>query len=295
MATLKGHVKPLQEQVFHCKGCGAEFLLPAKLISATCVYCNSPHVVSLENTKDLLAPTGIIPHAFGQRQATQYLIQGVETNQIKPENIGGAASPRLYIPRGLYLPIWMFNLGGAIDYTAEMVQFDEEDSPLFKASRPPQLVSVNDQFPVIMDDFVIPGSRKLSAPLLKLVPTFDMKSIKPYQPGYLADWPAEVYDIPMAQASLDARSQAYAQIKRELPYRLGCTSITHTSSANLGIDSFRLILLPVWMTELTFQGREHLVLINGQSGEVASDIEDNFGKANKSGGLMEFLSDLLED
>jgi hypothetical protein len=47
MATLKGHGKPLQEQVFHCKGCGAEFILPSKLISAACMYCGSPHVVSL--------------------------------------------------------------------------------------------------------------------------------------------------------------------------------------------------------------------------------------------------------
>ena len=34
MATARGHGKPLQEQVFHCNGCGAEFILPPKQISA---------------------------------------------------------------------------------------------------------------------------------------------------------------------------------------------------------------------------------------------------------------------
>ena len=53
MATARGHGKPLQEQVFHCNGCSAEFILPPKQISASCVYCDSPHVVSLEKTKDI--------------------------------------------------------------------------------------------------------------------------------------------------------------------------------------------------------------------------------------------------
>jgi len=46
------------------------------------------------------------------------------------------------------------------------------------------------------------------------------------------------------------------------------------------------------MTELPFDGREHLVLINGMNGTVKSDLPE---KQNKSGGLLEWLGDLLED
>ena len=72
----------------------------------------------------------------------------------------------------------------------------------------------------------------------------------------------------------------------------------HFSSAKMTIESFKLVLLPVWVTELPFDGREHLVLINGQSGIVASDIQNKLNKSRKSEksvGLMEFLSDLLDD
>ena len=64
------------------------------------------------------------------------------------------------------------------------------------------------------------------------------------------------------------------------------------------IESFKLNILPVWMTELPFDGREHLVLINGQSGIVASDIPDKTQKQNEEfekGGLMDFLADLIGD
>ncbi len=284
MATMKGHGKPLQEQVFHCNGCGAEFILPPGQISANCVYCDSPHVISLEKSKDLLAPDAIIPHAFDQKQAIKLLIQWVQENKIKPEK-------QVDLPRGLYLPLWTFDIGGAIDYTGELF---ESRKDVFLKSDHRNDIRVTDQYPVMLDDLPLPASRKLSSVFLKLVATFDLKSLKPYDPSFLASWPAEIYDVPMADASLEARSQAFRKYKNELPSLLNKIKIIHTSSANLVIESFKLNLLPVWMTEIPFGGREHLVLINGQSGIVASDLPQT-EQAEESGGLFRFLGDLLDD
>ncbi len=284
MATARGHGKSLQEQVFHCKGCGAEFILPPKQISSSCVYCDSPHVVSLEKTKDLLAPDGIIPHVFDQKRAVKLLIDWVDGNGIKPEK-------KVELPRGLYLPLWTFDVGGTVDYTYEVVQSENE---MF-GRRGEKIVSrFSDQYPIMVNDLPLPASRKPSAVFLNLIDSFDMKSIKPYDARFLADWPAEIYDVPMADASLDARSQTYKKYKRDLPHLINNANIVHTSSANLVIDSFKLNLLPVWMTELAFDGRKHLVLINGQNGVVSSDVLDAMQKQEEEGGLMGFLADLLD-
>ena len=291
MATARGHGKPLQEQVFHCKGCGAEFILPPDQISASCVYCDSPYVVSLEKTKDLLAPDGIIPHAFDQKRATKLLIDWVQGNGIKPEK-------QVNLPRGLYLPLWTFDVGGAIDYTYEVTESENE---AFGGRGQTHVTRYSDQYPVMVNDLPLPASKKPSAVFLKLINSFDMKSIKPYDPRFLASWPAEIYDVPMADASLDARSQTYKKYKRDLPSLINNANIVHMSSANLEIESFKLNLLPVWMTELPFDGREHLLLINGQNGVVSSDVLDKVQKQNekeedtKNGGLMGFLADLLND
>ena len=288
MATARGHGKSLQEQVFHCKGCGAEFILPPKQISSSCVYCDSPHVVSLEKTKDLLAPDGIIPHVFNQKRAVKLLIDWVEGNGIKPEK-------KVELPRGLYLPLWTFDVGGAIDYTYEIVKARKNDFRNMGLARE-EPVRFSDQYPIMVNDLPLPASRKPSAVFLKLIDSFDMKSIKPYDAQFLADWPAEIYDVPMADASLDARSQTYKKYKRNLPHLINNANIVHTSSANLVIDSFKLNLLPVWMTELPFDGRKHLVLINGQNGVVSSDVLDAMQKQeDEEGGLFGFLSDLLND
>lgn len=282
MATMKGHGKPLQEQAFHCNGCGAEFILPPKQISANCLYCDSPHVVSLENTKDLLSPDAILPFAIDQKKATKHLIQWVEKNEIKPEK-------KVDLPRGLYLPLWTFDIGGSIEYTGEMVETQDE---FLSERKQRKVIRVTEDYPILVDDYPIPASRKLSSVFHELIPTFDLKSLKPYDPRFLASWLAEIYDVPMADASLDARSMTYKKFKEDLPYLVDRIKIVHTSSAKIMVESFKLNLLPVWMTELPFDGREHLVLINGQNGFVESDLE--LSKA-ESGGLLSWLGDLLED
>jgi hypothetical protein len=280
MATARGHGKPLDQQVFHCEGCGCEFILPPSQISSTCVYCGSPHVVHWESDEQLLAPDGIIPHAFDQKRAIKILMEWVESNRIEPEK-------QVDWPRGVYLPLWTFDLGGEIDYVGETT----EDGEVHFGSGQPR-IRVSNCYPVQINDIPIPASRKLSAVLLKLIPTFELKGVKPYDARYLANWPAEVYDIPMAEASLDARAQALSRYKRDLPNLLALTNLLSASSAKLAVESFRLNLLPVWVTEIPFGGRDHLVLINGQTGTVKSDLPE---KMNKSGGLREFLSDLLDE
>ena len=282
MATVRGHGKPLAEQVFHCQGCGAEFILPPNQLSITCVYCGSPSVVSLEKSNDLLAPDGIIPHVFDQRHAIKLLVDWVTADQIQPEK-------KVDPPRGLYLPLWVFYFGGVVDYTGEVI----EDGSVSYEPQPRRRQQVSDSYPVLANDVPIPASRKLSAPFVRLIPTFDLKAVKPYDPGYLADWPAELYDVPMADASLDARAQAFARLKRDLPDMLFPIHLFSILSTNMIIDSFRLDLLPVWMTELWIEGRSYLVLINGQNGAVQSDWVARVNKPE--GGLKDWLADLIKD
>jgi hypothetical protein len=236
-------------------------------------------VVNWELEEQLLAPDGIIPHAFDRQRATGFLSQWVEANRIDPEK-------RMEAPRGVYLPLWTFDLGGEIEYSGETV----DEGEIQFNSRNPRKIRVNDSYPVQVNDLPVPASRKLSAVFLKLIPTFELKAVKPYDPRYLASWPAELYDIPMAEASLDARAQASSRYRRELPNLLTPMTILSTSSAKMTVESFRLDLLPVWMTEIPFDGREHLILINGQKGTVMSDLPEKKAESR----LMDWLGDVLE-
>lgn len=280
MATARGHRKPVAMQVFHCQGCGAEFILPPDVISTTCAYCDSPYVVSLEQSRELLQPEGIIPHAFDQKQAARLLVDWVVGNDIKPEG-------KVDLPRGIYLPIWTFDIGGGIGYRGD--KYESEDGFRQRATR---IVHVDGEHPVHIDDLAIPASRKIARHISRLLPTFDLKHTIPYDPRYLSNWAAEVYDVPMADASLDARSRAYSQLKHYLPGDIASLFNLQTSSASLAIESFKFVLVPVWVTDIPFNDKKALALINGQTGIVQGDIDT---QVKSKSGLFDWLEDLLDD
>ena len=279
MATQRGHSKPLREQVVHCQGCGAHFILAAGQLSFTCAYCGSPHVVNVGTSKDLVAPDRIVPHTFDQGHAADLLRDWMDRTRIEPDK-------QVQRPRGLYLPVWTFSVGGRIDYTAEVPTefFNADRSGSSKMKR------VSDRFPV-QKDVSIPGSCRPSAAFVRLMPEFDLKGAQAYDPRYLAAWPAELYDVTMAEASLDARSQAYASLRADMPTLLWPARLLSTSSANLSIEEFRLDLLPVWMTEMAIEGRRRLVLVNGQTGSVQGEGFKRREKAGRS--PLEWLADLI--
>ena len=278
MATARGHGKPLNEQVFHCQGCGSEFILPADQISSICVYCGSPHVVDWETEEQLIAPDGIIPHTFEQDRAAKILTEWVQSSQINLEK-------HVDIPRGVYLPLWTFDLGGMIEYVGETVDENEVEY-----RRMPKMIRISDSYPVQVNDIPIPASRNLSAVFLKLIPTYELRGIKPYDPRYLVNFPAELYNIPMAEASLEARSQSFSHYKRDLPNLLASINVISTSSSKMTVESFRLNLLPVWMSEIHIGGGERLVLVNGQNGRVASDLPE---EKKESSGFMDWLGNVF--
>jgi predicted RNA-binding Zn-ribbon protein involved in translation (DUF1610 family) len=258
MATAKGHRKPIAMQVFHCNGCGAEFVLAPGVLSVTCAHCNSPHVVRLDQCRELIEPEGILPHALTQKQAIQSLVKWVEQNKLQPER-------KVDFPRGAYLPLWTFDLGGAIRYSGDMAETD--DDPFGKHQH--RVVRVSDEYPVLINDWPIPASQKIAAHLARLLLTFDLSAVKPYDPRYLANWPAEVYDITMSNASLEARSQVFAQYRERLPAeQLSQLTNISLASAGMAIESFKLVLVPVWMTEIPLKGETLPLLVNGQNGKV---------------------------
>jgi predicted RNA-binding Zn-ribbon protein involved in translation (DUF1610 family) len=279
MATERGHGKPLREQIAHCQGCGAQFILPAGQISFTCAYCGSPHVVNVDKSNDLLAPDRIVPHAFDQAHAADLLRDWVDRTRIEPDK---GVEP----PRGSYLPAWTFSVGGGIDYTAEV------PAEVFDANTHgnPHVQHVSDRF-AVQRDISIAASCRASATFVRLLPEFDLKRLQAYDPRYLAAWPAELYDVSMADASMESRSQAYASLKREMPTLVWPARLVSTSSANLTIEEFHLDLMPVWMTEIALEGRRRLVLINGQTGSVHGEGFMRSDKARR--GLLEWLADLL--
>jgi hypothetical protein len=115
-----------------------------------------------------MAPDGIAPHMFDQRNAADVLADWIEILRIETDEPAA-------LPRGLYLPIWTFTLGGGIDYSGEKTA----DEGAAYGGRLPRQVKVSGRHPILMSASVA-ASRRPSAPLVRLIAGFDMSAVRPY-------------------------------------------------------------------------------------------------------------------
>ncbi len=142
----------------------------------------------------MIEPDGVIPFAFPQKNAAHYLVAWAKKKKVKPDGKVG-------MPKGIYLPVWSFDLGGEIPYTAQIAVTEG------RGSRKVVIKTISDTHPVVVSDVPVAATRKLGKLLENALTGFGMAEAVPYDPRFLSDWPAEVYEISMSDASLDASAK----------------------------------------------------------------------------------------
>ena len=250
MATGQGHRTPVSVKTFNCQGCGAQFILPAREISSICAYCGSPHVVTA--TKELVEPDSIVPMALNEGQAEQALLNWFKKHHIQPQG-------RLPEPKGLYFPVWTFDVMGEVPWSGTVY-------------RNKKVVPVSGDESVTFNDIVIPSVGRFAQLQPKFIPGFNTDNAPAYNPRYLSGWPAEVYFLPMSDASLEARKKAVERTRQRIHSAKGHVNDLNYSTAKLSILSFKLVLIPLWHTTYTVDDQTYLVIINGQTGEISAEM-----------------------
>jgi hypothetical protein len=110
---------------------------------------------------------------------------------------------------------------------------------------------------------------------------FDWKTLAPYEPRLLADWPIRVHSLDVESLVAEIQQRMIAQTKRQMTgWRFEMTTTAIKTSSGLWIAAkpatyrvhdmtYRLVLVPVWIAILVGRERRLLALVNGQTGKVA--------------------------
>lgn len=249
LATAQGHARPVAQQVVHCAGCGAEFALPPEALSCACPFCGSALAVQRQEARELIPPDSVIPFVISRDDARACLQQW-----LRAEGLDGMVEP----PVGFYLPVWAFHAAGEVTWRGEVRQRGQAKRVVSGRHSAMQFV-------------MVPAARRLPADLSAVVDTFRTEDAAAYDPRYLADWPAETYEIPVSDASLEARRIVLARLRHEIvnlsEEGFQPESVV-VSPLGLAVESFRLVLVPVWLAHFICDGERFAAAVNGQTGEV---------------------------
>jgi hypothetical protein len=112
----------------------------------------------------------------------------------------------------------------------------------------------------------------IAAPLLRRLEPYALDALVTYDPGYLAGWRAQSYEIALETAWDAARAQMREQTRRTAFAQIESRHVRNFSmNAAFDDEAWRLILLPAYLTSYRFGDRTYQLVINGQTGKVAGD------------------------
>jgi len=120
------------------------------------------------------------------------------------------------------------------------------------------------------DDELVPASQGVSPGLLCKIEPFPTPDLVKYDPGFLSGWIVEQYQIDLVAAAQRARGQMEEALRnlcaREVP---GDTYRNLQVNADFSAQTFKHILVPVWVLSYNYGTRNFQVVINGYTGSIA--------------------------
>lgn len=268
-----------------CQHCQAISVFDPERVGQRCNFCGSAALVPYEEIKEAFRPESLLPMRVSEAQVRENIRKWYSSRWFAPGKLKRAALTDTV--KGLYIPYWTFDAQVHADWTAESGYYYYETETYTDANGKRQTRqvrkvrwqrssgSVNHFF----DDELVPASRGVQPDLLRKVEPFPTQDLTPYNAGFVSGWVVERYQIDLVNAAQHARGvmdqKATALCAREVP---GDTHRSLDVDTDYSRQTFKHILVPIWLLTYNYGRRNFQVVINGFTGTMAGNYPKSWIK-----------------
>lgn len=275
MANLKraSHGWGRERKDLRCLSCGAEINIPPDSMAATCTFCGSNKVVQASANQNNLRPKYLVPFKVDQEKCHQIAREWVGKSWMVPKTMKNYNSFDPFI--AIYLPYWTFDADTKASWRAEVghtvnESYYDSSTKSMKTRTKIEWRWESGVAGVNVDDLLITGTERVSARHLGNVGSFNLSAMVNYQPDFLAGLQAKGYDRTLEQAWELAREVMRESTKKAC-MKQASTDMIRNFSMNMtsSNESWRYILLPVFLAAYRFNEKIYKAVVNGQTGTIS--------------------------
>ena len=259
-----------QMGVYTCQSCGGEIVADANTAATHCPFCGNPVVLTGRVSGDL-KPDLVIPFKLDKNAAKEALKRHTKGKCLLPKLF--QSENHLDEIKGVYVPFWLFDadVDASIRYHATRTRvwsdsrYDYTETSHFSLLRTGSIG---------FDGVPVDGSSKMADDLMESIEPFDLHEAVDFQTAYLSGYLADRYDV-TAEQSVE---RANARIRQSTEEAFAGTTEGYTSvipeSSNLHLSNgkAKYALYPVWLLTTSWQGKQYLFAMNGQTGKLVGDL-----------------------
>jgi hypothetical protein len=252
-----------------CQSCHAVSAFDPERVGQRCDFCGSSQLVPYDEVKQAFRPESLLAFQVSESQARDRIRDWYGRQWLAPNALKRRALTDTV--HGIYLPYWTFDALTHTLWTAEAGHYYYERVNGKQQRRvrwSPSSGERHDTF----DDELVPASRGVHAALLQRIGAFPTAALVPYDAGYLAGWTVERYQIDLAEAAAESRRAMEQKLREwcagDVP---GDTYRNLRLNTTWSGQTFKHVLVPVWLLTYTYGAQSYQVVANGVTGAMAGE------------------------
>lgn len=261
---------------YTCPSCGAEILTDEHTAASFCSFCGNPALME-DRLSGERTPARIIPFKITKEQAQ---------NSYRAWCRKGLLTPRDFTSRstiekitGMYVPFWLYDYSARAKLQANCTRVLRERRGNIEDTHTDHYHVERD----VSDDYLgvpVDASEKMPDDVMDMLEPYAYNELKQFDMGYLSGYLAEKYNFDSEELKKRAEQRVQQYILKDAKETIKGYSSTVITDQNVRLrcNGASYTMLPVWLLNYRYKGKDYLFTLNGQTGRIVGKLPLSYAK-----------------
>lgn len=275
LASLNPIQKEIQTISYACTRCGKENEIQQDTPSFECSNCDNKVINTFAFENQAINPNSLVPFNIAKNK-----IQTIFQNWINSGFWTSSDFKKISILdqlRGCYIPFWTFDAqtetiwnGEAGEYYYKTVSYKNSEGNMEeKIETHTKWHYKSGHLSKFFNDILICGSDEITHVAISKIFPFNLNELVPFDYKYLTGWGSDTYSYDIKNCYELSKNIIADAIYKECGNLCKIDTYRDLSIATTySKETYKHILLPVWIGTYIYKNKKYDFLINGQSGKI---------------------------
>lgn len=249
--------------LYKCTSCGAQLMLSGTEASTFCSFCGLP-TIAFDRISKEERPDKIIPFKLTKEQALLCIQDRIGYGKYVPNEIRELSVEDI---RGIYMPYWLYT-----SYMRMQMTLRSTGKNSYTRRKDASCTYEN---------ITADAALKLNNTMSERLDPFYMNELEDFDISYLSGFYADKYDVPADAVQKVIRDKARNMLNTAIHKSFSGVATESDISEEYHVQRIDYALLPAYFVTIRYGNNVHLVLVNGQTGKVVTDLPANPAKIKR--------------
>lgn len=260
-------------ETFHrytCPSCGAEVLTDEHTAATFCSFCGNPTMME-DRLSGEKTPACIIPFKIDRQQAQEKYRSWCKKGILTPKDFTSQSTIEKIT--GMYVPFWLY------DYKAD-ARIEADCTKVSRQRRGDIEYTHTDHYRVrrhvsnVYEKVPADASEKMPDDVMDKLEPYAYSELQDFNMGYLSGYMAEKYNFGSdgVKKRVEERVNQYILAEAQGTITGYSTTMVTDRRVHLNCRKATYAMLPVWLLNYRYKGKEYLFTLNGQTGKIVGQL-----------------------